>query len=187
VAIESKIILTADEFQAFAGSPDRRYELVDGEVVEMSPPGAEHGGISFQVGLIVGNFVRQRHLGRLYASETGFLIRRSPDRVRATDLAFVASSRLAAGPNPSGYLAIAPDFVAEVVSSGDTALEVQQRVDDWLRAGTAVVWVVYSSSRAVLIWRGLDRADRRANDQELDAEPALPGFRCHVRDLFVEE
>ncbi len=187
MAIESKVILTADEFWAFAGSPDKRYELIDGEVVEMSPPGAEHGGTAFQIGLLVGNFVRQHHLGRLYAAETGFQIRQAPDRVRAPDLAFIARSRLPTGPNPARYLAMAPDLVVEVISPGDTAIEVQQRVDDWLRAGTAVVWVVYPSSQAVLVWRGLDRADRRANDQELDAEPVLPGFRCYVRDLFVEE
>lgn len=187
VAIESKTKLTADEFLAFAGAPDKRYELVDGEVIEMSPTGAEHAGIAFQIGFIVAGFVRQHRLGRLYASEGGFIIRRSPDRVRAPDLAFVSHSRLPAGPNPPGYLAVAPDFVVEVVSPGDTAVEVQQRVDDWLRAGTVIVWVVYPSSQAVLIWRGLDRADRRANDQELDAEPVLPGFRCYVRDLFVEE
>jgi Uma2 family endonuclease len=77
--------------------------------------------------------------------------------------------------------------VVEVVSPNDTAADVQDRVDDWLRAGTVVVWVVYPSSHSVLVWRGLDRVERRSKDDDLDAEPALPGFVCKVRDLFVEE
>ena len=187
MAVETKITLTADEFAAFAGAPDKRYELIDGEVIEMSPPGAEHGGIAGQITFILATFIRQHHLGRFYVAETGFRIRQAPDRVRAPDFAFIASQRLPAGPNPASYLAIAPDFVVEVVSPGDTASAVQERVDDFLQAGSAIVWVVYPVSRTILIWRGLDRADRRTDDQELDAEPVLPGFRCFVRDLFVED
>lgn len=179
--------MTAEEFQCFIGEPDKRYELVDGELIEMSPPGGEHGETALEVGAIIRNFVRPRNLGRVYAAETGFRLRTSPDLVRAPDVAFVARGRLPTGRSPQGYLPLAPDFVVEVVSPNDTASEIFDRVDDWLRAGTSVVWAVYPSKTMTLIFRGLDRIDRRSADAELDAEPVLPGFRCKVRDLFPEE
>jgi hypothetical protein len=60
------------------------------------------------------------------------------------------------------------------VSPNDTAAEVQDGVDDWLRAGPRVLWLLYPSNRNVLLFRGLDHVERRSGDDELDAEPVLP-------------
>jgi Uma2 family endonuclease len=176
--------MSAEEFLRFRGEPGKRYELVDGELVEMSPPGGVHGEISLEIGALVRNFVRPLGLGVVYAAETGFLLRRNPDQVRAPDVAFVTRSRLPEGRSPEGWIPPAPDFAVEVVSPNDTAAEAQERVDDWLNAGTQVVWLVYPSKRNVMIFCGLDRVERRSGDDELDAEPVLPGFRCKLSERF---
>lgn len=188
MAIEQKARpMSAEDLLHYTGDPSKRYELVDGEVIEMSPPGGEHGETTFEIGGVIRDFVRPRHLGRLYAAETGFLIQRSPDKVRAPDVAFVSRDRLPEGHSPPGYVPLAPDFVVEVVSPNDAAQDVQARVDDWLKAGTQIVWTVYPGIRTVLVFRGPGQIDRKsADDEELDAEPVLPGFRCKVRDLFPE-
>jgi Uma2 family endonuclease len=123
-----------------------------------------------------------RRLGDVLGAETGFLLR--PNHVRAPDCAFVAAGRLPAGSDPIGYAELAPDFLVEVVSPGDTAADVQEKIDDWLQSGTKVVWAVYSSLRTVVVWRGSGRGERKSNDDDLDAEPALLGFRCKVSELF---
>jgi len=184
MAVTQRQTMTADELLTFHGEPGKRYELADGELIEMSPPGGEHGETTFNAGRLIGNFVAPSNLGVVYAAETGFRLRQNPDHVRAPDVAFLRRDRLPEGKSPRGYVPVAPDFVVEVVSPGDTAHEVQERVDDWLQAGTPLVWVVYSSPRSVFIFRGLDRIERRFGDEELDAEPVLPGFRCKVSDLF---
>ncbi len=187
MAIEQKArLMTAEELSRFTGDLARRYELVDGELIEMSPPGGEHGEITFEIGGVIRDFVRPRHLGKLYAAETGFLIQQSPDKVRAPDVAFVSRARLPEGTSPPGYVPLAPDFVVEVVSPSDSAQDVQARVDDWLKAGTQVVWTVYPGIRTVLVFRGLEQIERKSVDDDLDAEPVLPGFRCKARDLFPE-
>lgn len=184
MATTRPVTMTAEDLLRFRGDPDKRYELVDGVLIEMSPPGGEHGQIASKSDRLIGNFVDLHELGTTFGAETGFLVQRSPDRVRAPDFAFASLQRMPSRRAPRGYVPFAPDFVIEIVSPYDTAGEIQERVDDWLRAGTVVVWVMYPSIGAVVIWRGLERADRRAGDDELDAEPALPGFRCNVGDLF---
>ena len=187
MATESQLKpMTAEEFFRYAGEPGKRFELVDGELIEVSPPGGQHGEIALEIGAIVRNFVRQRGLGAVYAAETGFILRRGPDLVRAPDVAYVSRARLPDGRSPVGYIPLAPDFVVEVVSPSDAASDVQARVDEWLQAGTAVVWVVYPAVQAVFVFHGLDRIERRSSEDELDAEPVLPAFRCQVRELFPD-
>ena len=96
-----------------------RHELIRGELQTMAPAGGQHGQVAFAIGRLVGNHVYENKLGRCYAAETGFVLRRDPDTVRAPDLAFVASAGLSsraqqrvpgrgAGPRGGGGLPIRP-------------------------------------------------------------------------------
>jgi Uma2 family endonuclease len=176
--------LTAEDLLKLPRGRGKRYVLRDGELIEMAPAGFRHGEDAFRIGMVIGQFVYPRRLGHVVAAETGFRLRRNPDHVRVVDCAFVAAGRLPSGPSPTGYLDLAPDFVVEVVSPGDTATEIDERVEDWLRAGTAIVWVANSTRKTMMVWRGLGQAERRSSDDELDAEPVLRGFRCKVSELF---
>ena len=90
-----------------------RNELVQGEVVPMSPASTKHGMIVFRLAFEVGLFTSKNQLGEVYAAETGFTIQQNPDTVRAPDVAFVAQSRIPEeGVPETGFLAIAPDLVA---------------------------------------------------------------------------
>jgi len=181
----SKTLLTADDLLKLPRGNGKRYELLDGEVVEMAPAGLLHGILVMRIGGRVDEFVSAHQLGFVVAAETGFFLRHGPDRVRAPDVAFIATERLPAGPLPSKFADFAPDFVVEVISPSDSASEFQLRVDDWLDAGTGVVWAVYPDLATVFIWRGRNQVERRSGDEELDAEPVLPGFRWKVGELFA--
>ena len=93
-------LMTADELLEM---PDdgSRYELIEGELVELVPPGASHGFVASNAGATLREFVRPRRLGAVFAAETGFVISTDPDTVRAPDAAFVASDRLPEGRLPS--------------------------------------------------------------------------------------
>lgn len=72
----------------------------------------------------------------------------------------------------------------EVVSPNDRASEVQAKVEDWLRAGTRLVWVVYPDTRSITVFQGLSEVRVLTEGDNLDGAPVLPGFSCRVVDLF---
>ena len=95
-------LITADELLRM---PDdgSRYELVAGEIKKMPPPGWRHGRFAMRIGLMVGEFAKEHDLGDSFAAETGFLLARDPDTVRAPDYAFICKNHLPAKDPPEAY------------------------------------------------------------------------------------
>ena len=172
--------------EQLASIPDdgQRYELLDGELKVMSPAGNEHGKIALKLGWRVAAFVEQNKLGETFAAETGFLISRDPDTVRAPDFAFITQQRIDDVGPVSGYWPGAPDLVAEVVSPNDSFSEVEAKALCWLAAGTKVVWVVDPRQRHVTAYRSASNITVIGTDEILNADDLLPGWSVVVGDLF---
>jgi Uma2 family endonuclease len=163
---------------------EQRVELVRGEAITMAPAGAEHGEIAgFTFGVLF-NFVRTRGLGSLYAAETGFILARNPDTVRAPDVAFVAAERAAQQRNRTGFFEGPPDLAVEVVSPNDTAEDVEAKVLDYLEAGVRMVWIVRPRTRTVTVYRSLREVQVLRPGDTFDGGDVLPGFTAPVETLF---
>ena len=182
-----KTLVTAELLPGLSSrlsSEGKRTELVEGELVVMAPAGGRHGRIANTIAYFLTQVSRDRKWGTVFAAETGFLLRRDPDTVRAPDVAFVSSERLGTDEAPAGFLKMAPDLAVEVVSPSDSAAAVQSKVEDWLGAGTRLVWVVYPDTRSVTVYRSLHEAEVLSEPDALDGSPVLPDFALPVSDLF---
>ena len=158
-------------------------ELVRGRLRVMSPGGYEHGVVSMNIAFNLAAHVRRKRLGKVCSSETGFVLQTDPDTVRAPDVGFVSSKRAA---STNRFYPGPPDFAVEVVSPGDAAAEVAEKVADWLAAGVRLVWVAHSSDRTIVSHRS-DRTPRtyRAGES-VPGEDVVPGFSLAVDDAFEE-
>ena len=79
---------------------------------------------------------------------------------------------------------MAPVLAVEILSPSDTQESITDKISAYLRAGVALVWIVEPVFRTIIIYRP-DAQPQLVNlDQELSAEPHLPGFRVTVADLF---
>lgn len=160
-----------------------RCELIDGEVVEMAPPGAMHGFVSVRLTSLLSQFVAGKDLGVVF-TETGFITARNPDRVLAPDGAFVRSERIAAIGIPAAYFPEAPSLVIEVVSPSDTVEEVGDKIERWFSGGVQMAWVVDPKRRTVTVYHALERIEVLTAAELLSGGPVIPGFTCRVADLF---
>jgi Uma2 family endonuclease len=145
------ILATADELSVM---PDDgfRYELVKGEVRRMPPAGSEHGAVAINIAVVIAQFVKAHGLGVVFGAGAGFKIASDPDTVRAPDLAFVRRERIPEAGVPRGFWPGAPDLAVEVISPGDTYTEVEEKVNDWLNAGTRMVLVLNPRTRTVTVY-----------------------------------
>lgn len=175
-------LMTADEL-LHTSIPDKHVELVRGVLVVREPAGSTHGLVVMNLGAELTVFVKHAHAGGVFAAETGFKVTTDPDTVRAPDIAFVSRERMPP-PDDTGYPALAPDLVVEVLSPGDRPGEVLAKVADWLSAGTRVVWVVEPQRRLARVYRQDGSETIVTAEGALDGEDVLPGFSCPLASIL---
>ena len=176
-------LMTADELLAMP-EDGYRYELLKGELKRMPPTGGEHGTTVMFVSIPLGRFILENGLGAVFGAETGFKIAVHPDTVRAPDFAYVSRERIPESGIPKGYWIGAPDLAVEVVSPGDIYGEVEEKVIEWLDAGTRMVVVVNPRRRTVTVYRSRSDVKILSEADEFSGEDVLSGFACKVAQFF---
>jgi len=174
-------LLTAEEAAAFA--PDGRWELVRGEVVTYMPVQPEHADCVQAISTAVESFLGGRERA-LMGPEIGFTVARDPDTVRAPDWSLTWREQAEArrsGPWIEG----GPNIAVEVISSDETWREVQEKVDEYIAAGTQVVWVINPQARTVHVIRPDAPLVALRIGDTLTGDPVLPGFALPLATLFA--
>jgi Uma2 family endonuclease len=175
--------LTPDDLLSM-GDAGKGFELVDGQLVE------QH--VSVLSCLVAGRLVAllsvycdAQRLGWVFPQESGFQYDpTAPKKIRKPDGAFIRRDRLPESEFPAGYCHVVPDLAVEVVSPNDTFDEVDKKIEEYLRLGVQIVWVVSLTTRQVYVHRGDGTMSKVREGDQLLGEDVVPGFRCRVGDLF---
>ena len=168
--------------------PDnQKAELVKGELVLMSPTGDEPGYAGDEIFASLREYARFSRFGRAVSDNKGFRVN-LPDRETFSPYAAFYTGK-AGGMK---FFPEAPVFAVEIRSEGDygpkAEREMAEKRADYFAAGTRVVWDVDLLSRAVVKVYRADDPDHPAiyhRDEEAEAEPAVPGWKMPVNDLFA--
>lgn len=177
-------LMTADELLLLPRG-EFRYELLKGELKKMAPAGFEHGVVIVRLTSRLAQHIEANDLGVVCGAETGFKIAHDPDTVRAPDIGFVTHERISQIGITKKYFPGAPDLAVEVLSPGDTAEEIDEKVDQWLLAGAHAVWVVSPERRTVKVHHSLNDITLLTEADELDGGDVVKGFRCRVGEIFI--
>jgi len=179
--------MSADEFYDWANRPENRdkyCELERGEIVEMTRPGMLHGFVCANAARILGNFTVQRKKGYICSNDTGVVVERDPDTVRGPDvLLFENTDRVEAIDRKWGKKP--PLLAVEVLSPNDTFAKINRRIEEQLRFGTPLVWVLDPDASNVTVYRPGQPYYVVEQDQELTGNDVLPDFRCKVAEFFT--
>jgi Uma2 family endonuclease len=151
----------------------------------MSPAGHHHGRLVLNITTPLHQYVRAHQLGSVYAAETGFQLTTNPDTVRAADVAFIRQDRVTAVGDTDGYWPGAPDLAVEVVSPHDLYTEIEEKVIDWLDAGTGMVVIINPRKRIVTVYRSRTEITILTENGILSGADIVPGWQMPVYEIFA--
>jgi Uma2 family endonuclease len=165
--------------------PDgKSYELVNGQLVERNM-GAESSRVGTRLCSRLDLFCEEHDLGSVWGADNGYqCFPHARGLVRRPDVSFVKKGRLPGDVSPKGWVRIAPDLAVEVVSPNDTAEELEEKLDDYDKAGVRLLWVIYPEARKARIYRLEGPPAVLGEDDELSGEDVIPGFRCPLRAIL---
>jgi Uma2 family endonuclease len=178
-------LMTAEEFYEFAHRPEnagRSFELVRGEVVEVSRAGKRHGLVCGNVTGLLRNYAVARKWGYVCSNDTGTIVSRDPDTVRGPDVLFFTDAE-SADQVEEKYGDKPPLLAVEVLSPNDTHGKIIPRLNEQFALGTKVVWILDPDARNVIAHYPTTKERVIYEHQDL-TEDILPGFTCRVAEFF---
>lgn len=176
---ETMFLAEFDELIRQPENADRRFELINGEMVEKMPTQLPSAIVQALAGFFF-LFLRANPIGRAYP-EARYQIPGDRHNAHIPDYSFVLGMEhpiIADGAAP--YM---PDLAVEVQSPDDSPEKLRGKASYYLANGSRLVWLFFPRERVIEVWTG-DGQQRLTIDDTLDGGSLLPGFEVAVRDLF---
>jgi Uma2 family endonuclease len=183
MAVETTL-LTYKEYLALP-ELNRRYDIIDGELIVSPAPTPLHQRVSLNLTLKLGPFVLDHQLGEVFYAPVDILIQRDPLRTRQPDLLFIRVERVDI--IGEDLIEGAPDLVIEILSPSNTRAEVGEKLRDYAAIGVNECWLVSPEARTVEILRLQDQEWVRQGiygPGDVITSSLLSGFWLAVNEIF---
>jgi Uma2 family endonuclease len=168
---------------------DFKAELIGGRIVEIMPTGIRPNEVAGNIYVSLRVHVQKIKKGKPFTDNIGFIV---PELASGRE-SFSPDASFYDGPLPTDLMRFVkgpPKFAAEVRSENDygesAEAELAAKRKDYFEAGTLVVWDVDTKNEVVWSYHR-DQPDQPVKFEQhqiADAEPALPGWRMAVADVF---
>lgn len=165
--------------------PDGKYyELVGGQLLGKEMGAFECHAITLVIGAIAV-YLQTNPYGRQFSELQYRCYAFDPGLIRRPDVSFIRTERLTDDVMAAGIVRIHPDLAIEIVSPNDAYHEVDEKIDEYLRAGVRLVWIINPRQGTALVYRQDGSTARLTATHELDGEDVIPGLRIGIATLLV--
>ncbi len=176
-----KTRVTVDEFDNFTQLPendDKRFELIEGEIVEITSNSYSSILAGFFL-TFINLYNLQNNLGWVTGADGGYQV--GTERY-LPDVGFISKARQPTRPRVT-YIPLAPDLAVEVVSPTDSERQLTIKIFNYVAAGTTV-WVAYPDEQTVVIFAPNQPPIRLDRTGVIDGGAILPGFALTLTEIF---
>src|SRR5580704_12590741 len=193
-ALPAKLILNPelrmsdDEYFDFCmANPDVRFErTAQGEIVIVPPAGSESDYQCLELGAQLRNWARRNSRGKAFGATTEFIL--PTGAALSPDAAWVSNARLSTLSKSQlrKFLRLTPEFVVEVMSPSDRLKPAMEKMQEWMRGGVELGWLIDGDTQSVYIYRaGKDEAEKRTGIATLSGEGPVAGFELDLTDIWA--
>jgi Uma2 family endonuclease len=169
--------------------------LIRGELREKhpSPEGLSmtirnrfHSRVLIRVGTVLNNWRDQQPepRGEVLGGEAGVRLGGAAETTVGVDVVYVSADVAARQTDETTLVDGVPILAVEILSPSDTQEEIHEKIDEYLHAGVALVWIIDPYDHTVRVYRPGARPQFFNEDQEFADDPSLPGFRVTIAHLF---
>jgi Uma2 family endonuclease len=178
--------MSDDQFAEFcAANSDLRIErAANGDLKIMPPAFSRTGYQNAEITVQLGQWTKRDRSGVAFDSSAGFKL---PDTaIVAPDASWVRKSRLnALAPElKQKYFHLCPDFVVELRSASDTVSELQNKMDQYIRNGAALGWLIDPPHRRIFVYRPNTSVVQLNDPDSISGDPELPGFVLDLTEIW---
>lgn len=181
------ITMSDEEFFDFCQqNADLRIErTATHEILIMSPVGYESSAASGEVYFQLLAWNKETRLGKVGESSLGYVLPDSATLSPDASWFSLAKWTPLTQEQRRKFLPFCPEVVVEVKSPSDRLLTLQAKMQQWLRNGAQLGWLIVPNTETVYLYRpGQSEPEVvQGFDKELSGEDVLPGFRLRLAEL----
>ncbi|HEY4361457.1 MAG TPA: Uma2 family endonuclease [Bryobacteraceae bacterium] len=181
-ATTAKILLSAEEFDNYPFEEDKRYELDEGELIEMTRPAYKHNRVLQRLTGKLFVYLEGNPVGEMMISENLYALSRSTRR--APDLAIILGDHREELKDAT-VIPVIPDIAVEVLSPSESTRSIHRKLKQYFAAGVKEVWIVDPETATAEIWTGTRLPEHELSGADALTSVLLPGFALPLTDLFA--
>lgn len=186
--VESPPLMTAAEFLALPENDGIDRWLIRGQLREreMTYRNRFHSRLTSRLSYLLESWLESQSMlgGEIAGGEAGFRLTRDPESVVGVDVAYVGPDVSGKPPSESTIFDGPPVLAVEILSPSDQAQDVDEKIEEYLRCGVKIVWIVDPRFQTITVYRPDAEPVLFNRTQTIAAEPHLPGFSVPVASIF---
>lgn len=157
-----------------------------GEIIITPPVGYESSYRSGEVSGQLGDWAKQDGHGKAFGCSAEFIL--PTGAALSPDAAWVSNFQIAklSKDQRRKFPPIAPEFIVEVMSPSDRLPAAQEKMQDWLRGGVELAWLIHGDEQTIYIYRASNtEPEKRTGITKLTGEGSVGGFELDLADIWA--
>jgi Uma2 family endonuclease len=180
--------MSDDEYYAFCvANPDARFErTAEGEIVIVPPAGGESDYRNADIIVQLGHWAKRDGRGKAFGASVEFIL--PTGAALSPDAAWVSNERLAklSKEQRRKFPPVCPEFIVEVMSPSDRLNAAQAKMQEWLRAGVGLGWLIDGDEKSVYVYRAGQAGTEKLTDlTRIAGEGPVAGFELDLTDIWA--
>ena len=188
ITFNPELRMNDDEYFEFCmANPNTRFErTAQGEIIIVPPAGGESDHRNLELATQLNAWAKRGGRGTAFGPSTEFILPTSA--ALSPDAAWVSKSRLAALSKEQRrkFLPLSPEFVIELMSPSDRLKPAQEKMEEWIRAGVELAWLIDADNKTVYVYRAGQKApETRTGILKIAGEGPIAGFELDLSDIWA--